>query len=248
MIRCIYILMIMLSNPLFAFNWHDLWVNPDQKATQFMEQGDYNHAQLTFKHPGWKAAAAFRNKQYQRAAELYESLNNEEGFYNQGNALAALGDYPNAIKAYDKALALNPKHQDASYNKKIVEQWLKKQSKENKQNKNDPSKQSNVNDSQTKENSDKSTNSKANQPDNQSPSENKQTPSKEPNKEDEAKPDKKSSEKNKMDKPVKSTQPASAEQQNIKERWLKLIPDEPGGLIREKFLRDYLRKHEGWQP
>ncbi len=28
--------------------------------------------------------------------------------------------------------------------------------------------------------------------------------------------------------------------------WLQLIPDDPGGLLREKFLRDYQRRMHGW--
>ena len=36
------------------------------------------------------------------------------------------------------------------------------------------------------------------------------------------------------------------ERQQENEQWLRLIPDDPGGLMREKFRRDYLRKQRGW--
>ncbi|SCX92676.1 Ca-activated chloride channel family protein, partial [Legionella micdadei] len=36
------------------------------------------------------------------------------------------------------------------------------------------------------------------------------------------------------------------EKQQAKEQWLRLIPDDPGGLMREKFLRDHLRREGGW--
>ena len=36
------------------------------------------------------------------------------------------------------------------------------------------------------------------------------------------------------------------EQRKARDQWLKLIPDEPGGLLREKFLRDHLRRQRGW--
>ena len=48
-----------------------------------------------------------------------------------------------------------------------------------------------------------------------------------------------------MDKKA-ATAPADREQQQAKEQWLRLIPDDPGGLLREKFLRDYLRMQRRW--
>ncbi|HHF0526846.1 TPA: tetratricopeptide repeat protein, partial [Legionella anisa] len=39
---------------------------------------------------------------------------------------------------------------------------------------------------------------------------------------------------------------AEREKQQAKEQWLRLIPDDPGGLMREKFLRDHLRRERGW--
>nr|MBA3535441.1 hypothetical protein [Tatlockia sp.] len=40
--------------------------------------------------------------------------------------------------------------------------------------------------------------------------------------------------------------PEELEKQQAKEQWLRLIPDDPAGLMREKFLRDHLRREEGW--
>ncbi|HAU1251031.1 TPA: hypothetical protein F8R87_14655, partial [Legionella pneumophila] len=39
---------------------------------------------------------------------------------------------------------------------------------------------------------------------------------------------------------------SNQEKQLAKEQWLRLIPDDPGGLMREKFLRDHLRRERGW--
>ena len=36
------------------------------------------------------------------------------------------------------------------------------------------------------------------------------------------------------------------ERQQENEQWMRLIPDDPGGLMREKFRRDYLRTQRGW--
>ena len=44
----------------------------------------------------------------------------------------------------------------------------------------------------------------------------------------------------------KKQSPEELEKQQEKEHWLKLIPDDPAGLLRDKFLRDHLRREEGW--
>lgn len=36
------------------------------------------------------------------------------------------------------------------------------------------------------------------------------------------------------------------EAQQAKEQWLRVIPDDPGGLLRQKFLRDHLRRQHRW--
>ena len=36
------------------------------------------------------------------------------------------------------------------------------------------------------------------------------------------------------------------EKEQSKKQWLRVIPDDPGGLMREKFLRDYLKRQRGW--
>ena len=57
--------------------------------------------------------------------------------------------------------------------------------------------------------------------------------------------DKQDQDKQEKDKPLEKS-PASQddrEKKQEKEQWLRLIPDDPGGLMREKFLRDYLSRH-----
>lgn len=58
-----------------------------------------------------------------------------------------------------------------------------------------------------------------------------------------------SSEKNKNpnEQPAHDAQSTEAgEKEQAKAQWLRLIPDDPGGLMREKFLRDHLRRQHGW--
>ena len=201
----------------WAFTWKDLWVTKNCQAQRLMDSGEFAKAQNTFDDPAWKAAAAYQAKHYAEAAAGYESLtnntNNTDIYYNQGNALAHNGKLEDAIKAYDKALALSPLNHDAKHNRKIVAKLLEKQKKENQQKKNNHTN----NNKQDQQNTSK-----------QKKSNNKQN---KPNKtKQDAKPHKKP-----------SSSPAEREKQQAKKQWLRLVPDDPGGLMREKFLRDYLR-------
>lgn len=68
-------------------------------------------------------------------------MQNAQGFYNQANALAKLGQYENAVKAYDRALALNPNNKDAQYNRKLIAELLRKQQSNKQQDKNQQNQQ-----------------------------------------------------------------------------------------------------------
>ena len=70
-----------------------------------------------------QAVKAYRNGQYEEAAALFSTDPTADGFYNAGNAWAYSGQIDKAIAAYEKALRLNPTHQDARFNL----EYLKKQ-------------------------------------------------------------------------------------------------------------------------
>ena len=220
----------------WAFSWHDLWVTKNHQAQIMMNNGDFAKAQETFDDPAWKATAAFRSGHYKDAATGYQALkNNTNTYYNQGNALAQAGQLEPAIKAYDKALALDPSNHDALHNRKIIEEQLKKEKeKKQDQNKQDQNKQDQDKQDQNKQDQDKQDQNKQDQ-----------------NKQDQDKQDQDKQDQDKQDQDKKNSSPETSsqterEQQQAKEQWLRLIPDDPGGLLREKFMRDYLkRQREG---
>ncbi|MEM9102234.1 MAG: VWA domain-containing protein [Pseudomonadota bacterium] len=111
-----------------AFGWNDLWKRSDQRGQEAFEQGQLEEASQLFKDPAWQASALYKSGEFEKAAEKFAHLNTEQGFYNQGNALAKTQSFEEAIKAYEKALAINPDHQDALHNKALLEDLLKQQS------------------------------------------------------------------------------------------------------------------------
>jgi len=116
-----------------AMEWKDLWQTPDQQAQVLMTQENSKDAAEKFEDPQWKAAAQYHAGQYKEAAESLDQFNTSESLYNRGNALAKAGDLQAALDAYDQALKQNSSHQDAQFNRDLVEKLLKQQqSKENK--------------------------------------------------------------------------------------------------------------------
>jgi Ca-activated chloride channel family protein len=117
----------MLPNTANASGWQDWWRRPDQQAVNALRQGDATKAQQLAQDPAWRGAAAYRGKDYAAAAQALQQAKGADAPYNLGNALARLGRYQDALKAYDRALQLNPHNDDARANRKIVEEAMRKQ-------------------------------------------------------------------------------------------------------------------------
>ena len=265
-------LLLLTGTATFAFSWQDLWVTKDKQAEKLMAEGQFRQAQTYFNDPAWQAVAAFRAKNYESATKGFEALGNENGYYNQGNALAHMGKYEAAIKAYDKALSINPANEDALYNRKLVESLLQKEKQQQKSSSNDKksSEQNSQKDNQSSTNKDdqsvgkeQQNSSQSENQENQKPSEQKDNSnnseeSQQSTQDKKAEKDKESAA-NKADKSQKKdnskadkspaetkTSSEEREKQQAKEQLLRLIPDDPGGLLREKFLRDYIKRQRGW--
>lgn len=219
----------LMSNQLKAFSWSDLWFTPNQQAQHLMEKGQFAKAKDLFERNDWAASAAYRAGDYEQAAKLFNELKTEQGYYNQGNALAHLGKYEEAIRAYDKALAFNPNNQDALYNRQLISELLKKDKEKKKsQNQQDKDQQNKDQQNQDQQNQDKQNKDQQNRE-----QQNKAQQNKDQNKKND-----------KQEGEIQSE--SNQEKQLAKEQWLRLIPDDPGGLMREKFLRDHLRRERGW--
>lgn len=245
-------LLCLYCSYIHAYSWQDLWLNPDQQAAQLMQRGDYKQAQQLFQEPQWQASAAYRAENYQQAVQQFKTVKSEQGYYNLANSLAKLGKYQQALDAYDKSLAINPHDKDAIFNRKLIADLLKKQQQKQQQ------------DSQKQQNQPNQQKDKSNQ---QQPSQQSSSSSNDQDKETEKPENKKensSLEKSEHDKKEQrekqqeaqkkqdneqqtpAQKKAQQEAQQAKEQWLRLIPDNPGGLLREKFLRDHIRRQKGW--
>ncbi|MFZ5758226.1 MAG: vWA domain-containing protein [Thermodesulfobacteriota bacterium] len=103
-----------------AASWDDLWWTGEQQAARAFAGGDYAGAAARFVAPAWKGAAAYRSGSFAEAAVAFSADDTADGHYNRGNSLARLGRYDEAIAAYEEALARNPDHEDARFNRELV--------------------------------------------------------------------------------------------------------------------------------
>ncbi|MFO3430185.1 tetratricopeptide repeat protein [Legionella pneumophila serogroup 10] len=279
----------LMSNQLKAFSWSDLWFTPNQQAQHLMEKGQFAKAKDLFERNDWAASAAYRAGDYEQAAKLFNELKTEQGYYNQGNALAHLGKYEEAIRAYDKALAFNPNNQDALYNRKLISELLKKDKEKKKsQNQQDKDQQNKDQQNQDQQNQDKQNKDQQNQDQQNQDKQNKDQQNQDQQNQDKQNKNQQNQDQQNQDKQNKNQQnqgqqnqdkqnkdqqnrdqqnqaqqnkdqnkkndkqegeiqsESNQEKQLAKEQWLRLIPDDPGGLMREKFLRDHLRRERGW--
>jgi len=243
-----------------ALDWEGLWSRQDQQAARIYAQGEEDLAAKLFIDPEWKATAHYRSGQYQKSIKALEGLQTPDALYNKGNALARLGKLPEAIQAYDEALKLDPKHEDAGYNK---EQLLQEMARQNQ----DPENQSQGEPSDD-QNGEAQNQSGENQPGDpqegeepRDPQENQSASSGDQGDEEDSREEQNTEEAGNRDNSEEGSesqqakdqdQDESGEQSNPSltqleagehdeseqaiEQWLRRIPDDPGGLLRRKFL------------
>lgn len=110
-----------------AFGWDDLWLRPDQQGQRALDSGDAARAAQLFGEPERKGAAQYRAGDFESSADTWAQTGDREALYNRGNALARLGRFDEAIAAYDEVLKADPSHEDARYNKELLEKQQQQQ-------------------------------------------------------------------------------------------------------------------------
>lgn len=126
------LMLMVLPEPSYALSWKDLWQNNNQQGQAALEQKDYAQAAEKFDHSAWKSYSHYRAGDFEQAAKQVDETN-ATSLYNQGNAYAQLGQYPQALDSYEKALTLDKNFADAKANKALIEQLLEKQKEQEKQ-------------------------------------------------------------------------------------------------------------------
>jgi Ca-activated chloride channel family protein len=215
--------------------WNNLWNTKDQQAQRAFEQKDYKKSASLFESDNWKASANYKSDDFESAVSGFSKGTDADSFYNRANALAKSQKLKEAIESYDNTLALEPEHEDAIFNKKIVEEMLKQQQEQKNKDQEKKDKEE-----QDKEEQDKKEENK-DQSDSDSDEKKEEGEKSEEEKQQEQK-DKENQEQQEKEAEISEDQRNKNEKDQALKHWLEKIPDDPGGLLRRKMYREYQRR------
>jgi Ca-activated chloride channel family protein len=243
-----------------AFEWQDLWQRPDQRALKALQAQEAARAAELFENPEWRSAALYRADQFEASAASLSNIDSAEGHYNRGNALAKAGQLPAAIAAYDRALELDPTHQDARFNRDLVEQYLQQNPEEQPpQDQGEQGQQGDSDQSQSQPGEQQDGGESADEQQSQQGQEGEsgetqandgsQEQPEQPNDGEQQAEEGSEQEANAGEEATDeaTAQAGGAEDveqwasEQAAEQWLRRVPQDPGGLLRRKFLYQYQR-------
>ena len=124
----------LMSERAYAFEWKDLWKNKDQQGQQYFIEGLHSEAAQVFENPEWKGLSHFRSGNLENALEEWKEIDSPRSLFNQGNALAKLGKFEQAIENYEQVLERESEHSDARFNRDLLKKLLEEQEKQKQQN------------------------------------------------------------------------------------------------------------------
>ncbi len=230
--------------PAHAADW---WSRADQKQHARMVQGN----------------DAYRSGDFANATRQYQDVDSADGHYNRGNALAKAGQYPDAIAAYDEALRRQPGMEDAIANKRAVEAAMKRKPPQGGgESQKDPSQKDGKQQQQQQQQQGgkgQPSQQQQNQPQApEKPSEDARSRQPSPGDADKQR-QADAAQRERMQRALEqqgNAQPQQAEQRAeetpqqreqrlANEAWLRRVPDDPGGLLREKFRIEHERRQSG---
>ena len=240
--------LLIVPRPVMAFGWDDLWLRKDQQAARTLQAGNPAQAAALAQDPALRGTAAYQAEDFGQAQDAFAQATGVDADYNQGNALAQIGRYQEAIAAYARALTREPGMADALHNKAEVEKRLQQQRKqENPQQASDSEhqegqesqdNQEGKNEQQAASDGDASrqaTDETGNQSDRQAAASATEQHPQQSDEQSAARDDPQVGESAKA-------RPLDSEEQLAAEQWLRRIPDDPGGLLRRKFLYQYRQR------
>jgi Ca-activated chloride channel family protein len=247
-----------------AQTWDDLWFTPDQQGQRALQQGDHEAAANLFENPEWAGTAAYSGEDFETAAKLFSSGENSNDWYNRGNALAKAGHIDEAIEAYQESLTRQPDQKDAIENLELLEQLKQEQEQQQQQDGEGENQPEDQNQQQSGDQNESDQQGDPDEPDepqegeqnpsDQQPSDDQSDNSQDPSEsEDEsespAKPEDEQqdpSETGQEETPAQAqeTSPEDQEEDQAMQQWLRRIPDDPSGLLREKFKYESRQRKE----
>jgi Ca-activated chloride channel family protein len=233
-----------------AQTWDSLWSTPDQQGQHALQAGDNKAAAQLFENRDWAGTAAYRDEDYETAIEKFGDEGSADSWYNRGNTLARSNKLDDAIAAYKESLAITPERTDALENIELLEELKKQQ--EQQQDQNQDSEDQDQQDEQEQQDQQQD---QQGDPQQQDPKDQQQDPQEqqdseaedeqpEENQEEQSEPEPEDGEPEEEPSDQSNEQqaaneaepsPEDQEREQAMEQWLRRVPDDPSGLLREKF-------------
>lgn len=253
---------VIMPSPAQAIEWRDLWERKDQQAQSELRGGNAANAQKLFEHPQWKGSAAFRAGDFDAAAKLFSNQNHYNqgnALARAGKLDEALAAYDKELAANpgNEDAAFNKKVVEEL--KREQEQQQKQQENQNEQSDSDGSegdkeKPEDQQQNQDGQEGDQQGKGSPSQGDDEKPPEpsqqneqqdQEQQSGQDDNQQEQQSPEQQQSEQGtpegeqseEADAPPEqaAAQAQKGERQEELEQWLRKVPDDPGGLLRNKF-------------
>lgn len=242
----------------------DWFLTPDQAGQRAFRAERYADAAQKFAQPDWRAASQYRAGQYDEVLTTLKHAKSADELYNKGNALARLGRFEDAIKSYEAALELDPADADARHNRDLLRELTEQQNPDDaqQQQRQQPEQQGQGGQSENE-------NAEPGEDGQQQADESGQDSQlKPPSPNEDPAQDQRDAQQRARERNASSSASANAATENAEEpreaddeaardarkeaagdpekalateQWLRQIPDDPGGLLRRKFLYQYSR-------
>lgn len=242
-------LLVWLPQPSYAVTLQDLWLRPDQQGERLLQSQRAAEAAERFENPRWQGFARYQAGDYSGAVESFTHGDTAPDHYNRGNALAGNDQLEAAIEAYDQALEQDPGLESARRNRALVEQALRERSQASQADTSEDasSSETDANGSPQDDERQAGQSTPPRQPNERNPGgaaadEQAQQPLQpeqaEPQTTEASQPG---------DEPALAqgeALPLSPEEDQAMNQWLRKIPDNPGELLRRKFLYEQRKRQE----
>ena len=242
------------GNEAQALTWKDLWQTPDQQAQALLEEGAAAEAIDLFEDPEWRAVAQYRAEDYAASAAAFAEREDTRSLYNLGNAMARQGEFESAIDAYEQVLEIDPGHEDAAFNRDLLQQLQEQQ--EQQQNEGDQQESSDQQSDGEQSEGDSESQEQSADSESQSDSESQEGDASQRDQEgseedlealqeelqraaEEAAQQEQQLAQQQLTPEQLEALRREQEQQQAMEQWLRRIPNDPGGLLRRKFRYQY---------
>lgn len=208
-------LLILPAPPALALEWRDLWLRPDQQGQRLIAEERPDEAARRFTDTQWQGFSAYLAGDYATAAERFAQSDTPVAHYNRGNALAQAGQLQSALEAYDQALYLDRTLEPARHNRALVEELLRQQEESAATPDAEPAEDT----PEPAPSSDPGAQGQTEAEPNGQPGDEQPTPT--------------TAEPGGASEPLS---PGALEARQEADQWLRRIPDDPGELLRQKFL------------